>query len=127
MRQSFVDLDDTELVRLLRWGTAGRPRWHRPCVCAAKVHHVVDVHHEDVVATEDHDLFGVSIFDEVEVLVDGIGGAAVPVLAGALLGRHRDDEVVRQDVAEVPGLVQVLVQALALEHGQHVDASRCPS
>ena len=41
--------------------------------------HLTVVHLVDVVAGENEDIIGVIAVDEIEVLVDGIGGSLVPV------------------------------------------------
>ena len=73
------------------------------------------------IAAEDRHQLGLVIAHQVEVLEHRVGGALVPVLAGALLGRHRADEVVAEHRAEIPGLLEMLGQALALELREHVD------
>ena len=65
-----------------------------------EVHHLGVVHLVDVVAGENHDVLGVKAVDEVDVLVDGVGGALVPalLLVVALVGG--------QDLGAAVGLVQ---------------------
>ncbi len=59
-------------------------------------------HAVGVVAGDDEHVFGVATFDEVEVLEEGIGGAAVPVGGfGAHVGREEAELAVGAD--EVPG------------------------
>ena len=47
------------------------------------------VHLVDVVAGEDHHVLGPLFLDRVDVLVDGVGGALIPVLVDALLRAAR--------------------------------------
>src|SRR4051812_39009396 len=57
--------------------------------------HVGDIHPIDVIGAKDRDNVRVRLFDEVDVLVDGVGGSLIPGLSGGPhLGRNRDDELV---------------------------------
>ncbi len=56
----------------------------------------------DVVAGEDEDFAGAGLFDDVEVLVDGVGGAGIPVAVLAAEVRLEDLELVVEHV-EAPG------------------------
>ena len=77
--------------------------------------HPAVVHLVDVVAGQDDDVPRGLALDRVDVLVDGVGGAQVPVLADALLRRQDLDELaefLRHDVpahADVPVERQRLV------------------
>ncbi len=57
----------------------------------------------------------------MDVLVDGVRGSAVPVVALAHLRRHRNDVLVLQQRRKLPGFPEVLKQGLALELSQHID------
>ena len=46
-----------------------------------------------VVGADDHDDVRLDVLDDVDGLVDGVGGAEVPVLAEALLRRDGGDAV----------------------------------
>ena len=84
--------------------------------------HVGVIHLVDVVAGQDHDVLGVVFVDEVDVLVDSICGAFVPVRALDLLIRGQDvDSAVR--AVEVPGLAvaDVVIQLKGLVLGQDAD------
>jgi hypothetical protein len=85
--------------------------------------HARHVHPVDVVGAEDRHQVRLGLLDQVRVLVDGVGGALVPGLAGrAHLRRHRDHELVlQQPRAALPAVGQVLEQRLALELGEDVD------
>ncbi len=75
-----------------------------------------------MIGAEDRDQGRIGLLDEVRVLVDRVRGAPVPRLARRPhLGRHRDDEVVLQEPAELPALGQMLQERLALELGEDVD------
>ena len=54
--------------------------------------HAGVVHLVDVIAREHDDVLRVLARDRVEVLVDGVGGAEIPVLADTLLRRQDLDE-----------------------------------
>ena len=47
------------------------------------------VHFVNVIAGQDHDIFGALFFQGVDILIDGVGGALVPVFVDPLLGRGR--------------------------------------
>ena len=84
-----------------------------------EVHHLANAHLVHVVGTEHHHNVGAEVLDEVEVLVDGIGGAAVPALAHAHL-RRNDGHEVGVRAARAPGVLHVLDQRLGLVLREHV-------
>ena len=96
-------------------------------VTSARFSHVVfdhagDVHAVDVIAAEDRHHVRVGLLHQVDVLIDRVGRALVPgFVLGAHLRRHRDDELVLEQAAELPALAQVLQQRLAAELRQHID------
>jgi hypothetical protein len=67
----------------------------------------------------DHDV-RLIVVDEVQRLVDRVGGPGVPVRAEPLLRGHRR-HVVAQQAAQPPGRRDMPVQAVALVLGQHAD------
>ena len=69
---------------------------------AMEVHHLPDVHPVHVVGTEDSDQIGMMIVDEIEVLIDGIGGALKPLRSFAHLRRNDGNELVREESARAP-------------------------
>ncbi len=75
------------------------------------------VHLVDVVAGEDHDVFRPLFLDGVDVLVDGVGGALIPVLVDALLRRHDVDELAQLAATTIPAEVDVPVEAHRLVLG----------
>lgn len=84
--------------------------------------HLADVHAVDVIGAEDRHVMRIGLLDQVDVLMQRVGCAAIPVLAGGPhLRGHRDDEVLLQQPAHFPSFTQVLQQALALELDQNVD------
>ena len=83
--------------------------------------HFADVHSVNMVGAEDHHEMRIRLFNQIDVLINGVGGAAIPVLArGPHLRRNRDDEVLLQQAARLPAFAKMLQQALALELDQHV-------
>ncbi len=82
--------------------------------------HLARVHPVDVVGAEDADVVRPLVADEVEVLVDGVGGAGEPARPAPHLGRDRR-HVVAQQRRHAPGLRDVAVEAVALVLGQHDD------
>ena len=84
--------------------------------------HAGDVHAVDVIAAEDGHHVRIGLLHQVDVLVDGVRRALIPgFVLGAHLRRHRDDELILQQAAELPALAQVLQQRLAAELRQHID------
>ena len=71
--------------------------------------HAAVVHLVDVVAAQDDHVLGLLAADGVDVLIDGVGGAHVPVGAGTLHGRQQLEELAqflghnaRPSFADVP-------------------------
>ncbi len=54
-----------------------------------RIDHLRRVHAVHVIGTEDHDVLGLFVGDEVHRLEDGVGAAGVPARSESLLGRHR--------------------------------------
>jgi hypothetical protein len=78
----------------------------------------------DVVAGQHHHVVGPVGGQDVLVLVDGVGGAAVPAfLVHPLLRRQQVDELVHLALEEGPAALQVAQQAVALVLGDHADAA----
>ena len=53
--------------------------------------HLLGVHPVHVIGAEHDDVVGIFVVDQVQRLVDGVGGAGVPARAEPLLGRDRGD------------------------------------
>lgn len=99
-----------------------RRHGHLGALLLVKFHHVADIHAVDVVRPEDAHHVRIRLLDEVDVLIDGIGGPAIPNLTvGAHLGGHGNDEMILQHPRRFPPVAEVLQQGLALELNQHVD------
>jgi hypothetical protein len=84
--------------------------------------HLAHVHLVDVVGAEHDHHVGAKVLDQVEVLVDGVGCAAVPAFAHAHL-RGDDGHEVGVRAARAPRVLGVLDQRLRFVLRQHVDGS----
>ena len=120
-----VDGDDAEPGRVVHRDLDGRHR-HVGAVVGVGVQHLAVVHLVDVVAGQHHDVARRLALDRVEVLVDGVGRAEVPVLADALLGRQDLDELVEFLRDDVPAHADVPVQRqrLVLRGDEHSAQAR---
>ncbi len=75
-----------------------------------------------MVGAENRNHVRLGLLYQVYILINGVGGAAVPILAlRAHLRGNRNDEVITQQAGGFPTLAQVLQQRLALELNQDVD------
>ena len=73
------------------------------------------VHLVDVVAREHDDQPGIGHLDRVDVLVDGVGGAEIPVLVDPLLRRQHVQKLAQFPAEEaVPAEIEVAVEAACL-------------
>ncbi len=86
-----------------------------------EIDHLADVHPVNVIGPEHRDQVEPPALDEVDVLVDRVGGSPVPALAGPFLGRNRENEVIGKNGAEAPSLLQVFGQGLRFELRQDVE------
>ena len=86
--------------------------------------HQLVVHLVDVVAGEDHHELRLVVGDDVDVLVDRVGGALVPLRLGdALAGGQDVEALVALGAEEVPAALQVADQAVRLVLGGDADAA----
>ena len=86
--------------------------------------HQLVVHLVDVVAGEDDHELRLVVVDDVDVLVDRVGGALVPLGLGDALARRKDVEaLVALGAEEVPAALQVADQAVRLVLGGDADAA----
>ena len=72
--------------------------------------HLRVVHLVDVIAGQHDHVLGVFLHDRIQILVDGVGGALVPVLADALLRRQNLDELAQLFRDDVPAHADVAIQ-----------------
>ena len=72
------------------------------------------VHLVDVVAGENQDRLGTVLMNDVQILVNGVGRAAIPDLAELLLRRHDVDELAELAVQVAPAALHMLNQGVRL-------------
>ena len=114
MRSSAVDMHDAEAGRLHARHFEAADGHVGAGIDVLAQHHLV-VHLVDVVAGQHHDVVGAVALDDVDVLVDGVGGAVVPLrLRHALAGRQDVEALVALGPEEVPAALQVADQAVRL-------------
>ena len=89
---------------------------------AVVLEHVAHVHRVDVVGAEDQHVAGLRVAQQVDVLPDGVGGAAEPGRAQVHRGGHRLDVLVDHVGRQRPPARHVLHQRGGLVLGQHADA-----
>ncbi len=115
-----VDLEDAELVGALLRHHRGTQS-QAACVLPVAGQQVAVVHLVDVVARKDQDMTRAPVLQQVDVLVNGVGGAFVPLLAHAMLRRNAVKEFPRFVAEDVPTPLQVLVKGVGLVLGQDED------
>ena len=104
---------DAELVRLRNGHLHAADRDVRAALLMERKQRPV-VHLVDVVAGEDQDGLGPVLMNDVQILVDGIGRAAIPNLAELLLRRHDVDELAELAVQVAPAALHMLNQGVSL-------------
>ena len=97
----FVHGDDPEARGFLDGAVDGSDDRLRPR-CDEPVLHLRVVPLVDVVARENQQELGMFIIDQEHVLIDGVGCAAIPIFADALLRRNRGDVFVEVSAEDVP-------------------------
>ena len=112
-----INLDHAELVGLADRLTNTRYRELRAGFDML-LHHLLEIHAVDVVGADDHHNIRLHVLDDVDGLVDGVGGAEIPVLAETLLRGHRGDVRAKQR-GETPDLGDVAVKRVRLVLGEH--------
>src|SRR5690606_2419307 len=104
-----VDFEDAEAFRVaLR--DHDRADGQRGAVLEVTGEHPPIIHAVDVVAREDEDVARLLLLDRVDVLVDRVGRAAVPLLATPVVRRARADELLEPSRQEVPAEADVLLE-----------------
>ena len=86
-----------------------------------KINHLAHVHAIDMVGTKHHDEVRRKLFDQPQVLIDGIGSALEPFRSLAHLRWNHRDELLGEDRRQQPGTTDVLDQRLRLVLDQQVD------
>ena len=92
--------------------------------CVVLLEHLAVVHLVDVVAGKNEHVLGLLGADGVDVLVNGVGGAHVPVVAHALHGRQDLDELAHLAGHDVPAFADVAVERERLVLGEDVDPAQ---
>jgi hypothetical protein len=86
--------------------------------------HQLVIHLVHVIAGEDNDVVGGMALDDVDVLIDRVGGAGVPLrLRQALAGWEDIEAFVAFRPEEVPTVLHVADQAVRLVLRRHADAA----
>ena len=116
----LVHLDDAEAVGVGD-GHLDRREGHGGAPVLVGAQHLAVVHLVDVVARQDDDVARALPLDGVQVLVDRVGGAQIPVFADPLLGRKELDELVELLRHDVPAHPDVTVQRERLVLGRDED------
>ena len=122
-RSLLVDLDDAEAAGVGD-GTSIVARVAAAPRSLMEAQHLGVVHLVDVVAGQDDDVARTLALDGVEVLVDRVGGAQVPVLADALLRRQDLDELAELFRHDVPAHADVPVERQRLVLRRDEDAAQ---
>src|SRR5262249_34129180 len=104
-----VDIDDAEAGDFVGRDLNGGQRNIGGRVVVL-LEHLAVVHLVDVVARENEHVLGLLGSDGVDVLVNRVGGAHVPVVAYALHGRQDFDELAHLAGNDAPALADVTVQ-----------------
>src|SRR5467141_2384415 len=118
----LVGLNHTELLGSLGgWYFDGRDGDLGAGV-AVLLEHAAVVHLVDVIAGEDEDKFRSLAADGVDILVDGVGGALIPLLRDAHL-RREDLDVIAEASERRPAGADVAVQAEGLVLGEDENAA----
>lgn len=80
------------------------------------------IHLVDVIACQHHHIFGGVIADDIQILVDRIGGTPIPVhLIHSLLGREQIDKFVHLVAQERPAGLEMAQQAVGFVLGHDTD------
>src|SRR5262245_5619991 len=74
-----------------------------------------------MVRAKDSNEFGSVPLNQVQVLINGVGGALIPILTHAHLGRNGRDKVIAKEIRGAPYLFEMLQQRLRLELGQNIN------
>ena len=88
------------------------------------LHHLAVIHFVDVIAGEDEDVLGLLGADGINVLVNGVGCALIPLVADPLHGGKDFDELSDFAAEDVPALADVTVQRQGFVLGEDVNAAQ---
>ena len=109
-----------ELVRLRQRHLDAADRDVRAALLVERDQRAV-VHLVDVIAGEHEHGFGAVLLDDVEILVNGVGRAAIPNLAELLLSRNDVDELAELAMQVTPAALHMLNQRVRLILRQYED------
>src|SRR5229473_4655100 len=109
----LVRLNDAELLGGLGGGYFDGTDGHVGAGVAVLLQHAAVIHFVDVIAGEDEDEFRALAADGVDVLVDGVGGALIPLLRDTHL-RREDFDVIAEAGEGRPARTDVTVKAKRL-------------
>ena len=104
-----VDRDDAEAAAVFdRYFDGGQG--DGGVLLLVEPHHLQVVHLVDVVTGQHDHVARLLAHDRIEVLIDGVGGALIPLLADALLRRQDLDELAELFGDDAPSLADVAVE-----------------
>ncbi len=118
-----VDLHHAELIALFQVDGNAADGAVR-VVIDVILHDLRVIHLVDVVSGQNQHVIGTCLFDRIDVLVDGVGRALIPVFVDPLLRRQDVDEFVEFAAEESPAEVQMPVEAGGLVLRQHQHAAQ---
>src|SRR5271170_4149494 len=105
----FVDVNDAEAVTLFGSDLDGG-QGDVGGGLEMLLHHLAVVHFVDVIAGEDEDVLGLLGADGINVLVNGVGGTLIPLIADPLHGGKDFDELFYLVAEDVPAFADVAVE-----------------
>ena len=121
----LVGFDNAELLRGFRGGNLQCGHSDVGAGIEMLLEHLGVIHFVDVVAGENEGELGAFAADGVDVLVDGVGGAHVPVFADPLHGRQDFDKLAQLTAHDVaPAFTDMAVERERLVLRQDVDAAQ---
>jgi hypothetical protein len=85
-------------------------------------HHPI-IHLVNMVASQNQGHLGSGTFDGIKVLIDGVGGASIPILAINLLGWDDVDKFIELAAKEPPALINMTRQGKGFVLGEYQNAS----
>ncbi len=91
---------------------------------AVLIEHQPIVHLVNVIARQDENVFRLLCSNRVDVLVDGVRGSHVPVLADALHRRQDLNELAQFASHDVPAFANMTIQRERFVLGEDVDATK---
>ena len=81
------------------------------------------VHSVDVIARENQHIFGAASLQQIQVLIDGVGGAAVPPFTGPHLRGDGRDVFLQFGVVNGPSITQVLLERVRFVLGEYENSA----